>query len=153
MIRDFWKVKVASKKLVVEINEIKERVEPEVWAAGMRAKSLACLNRAMRLAEDPAAVAFEDKSPASRPLRALQGQHVGFPSLEGSAHLGNVGVVVSELYPEPPRRVVRRLKERRCRVFHVVGVSATVVPALPGAIPCCRMLAPPEPGAIVLREL
>ena len=50
-------------------------------------------------------------------------------------------VVINEVYPEPSRDVLDRLKRTGCACYHVVGVKAVALPSFPaayrGAIPCC----------------
>jgi hypothetical protein len=50
-------------------------------------------------------------------------------------------VVLNEVYPTPPARVLRRLQSLRCRCYHIAGARGNSYPPFPapyaGAIPCC----------------
>lgn len=65
-------------------------------------------------------------------------------------------VVLSEVFPEPDRADVLRLKRMNCRVLHIAGVGARVYPSLPGsyagAVPCCAILDDGVAG-LVIRDL
>lgn len=50
-------------------------------------------------------------------------------------------VVINEVYPEPTQDVLKRLRDKGCGCYHIVGIEAKAFPHLPGAykgaIPCC----------------
>jgi hypothetical protein len=52
-------------------------------------------------------------------------------------------VVLNEVFPEPDHELVRAFRRRQISVFHIAGVRARVIPALPGgytgAVPCCAV--------------
>lgn len=58
--------------------------------------------------------------------------------------MGDMTVVLNEVYPAPHPDVVTSMKERGVRMYHIAGVKASVWPPFPsayqGAVPCCAAL-------------
>jgi hypothetical protein len=57
--------------------------------------------------------------------------------------LGEDTIVLNEVFPEPSREVIKRLKARNIATYHISGVRAQVYPSLPhgykNAVPCCAI--------------
>lgn len=55
--------------------------------------------------------------------------------------LENETIMINEVYPQPEDSVLKIIKEKNCKCYHVVGVKAKAIPSFPGAyngaIPCC----------------
>jgi hypothetical protein len=61
-----------------------------------------------------------------------------------SKHLENIHpkmVLVNEVYPEPSRMIIKKMKEKGLTCYHIMGAEAKCFPNFPGAykgaIPCC----------------
>ncbi len=70
--------------------------------------------------------------------------------------MGDMTVVLNEVYPAPHPDVVASMRERGVRVYHIAGVKASVWPPFPsayqGAVPCCAAL-PGEKYKVSVIEL
>ena len=53
-------------------------------------------------------------------------------------------ILLNEVYPEPPPRLLRDLTDRGVSVYHIAGVQAQAIPPFPsayaGGVPCCAMI-------------
>lgn len=62
-------------------------------------------------------------------------------------------VVINEVYPEPSQDILKRLREKGCNCYHIVGIEASAFPPFPaaykGAIPCCAAWPSPEMKVVV----
>lgn len=65
-------------------------------------------------------------------------------------------VILNEVYPEPDRKIIAELTEKKCSCYHLAGIRAKALPPFPaayaGAIPCCAAWPAPE-LKIVVRKL
>jgi hypothetical protein len=52
-------------------------------------------------------------------------------------------VILNETYPEPPKKLIRKLKSKGIKTFHLCGVNGRIYPSLPhgyrDSVPCCAI--------------
>lgn len=64
-------------------------------------------------------------------------------------------VVINEVYPEPSKEAIERIREIGCDCYHVAGVKALAIPPFPhayrGGIPCCAAWNAPKIRARVVK--
>jgi len=64
-------------------------------------------------------------------------------------------IILNEVYPEPEKETLERLRMKNCSYYHVAGAQAKALPsftgAYKGAIPCCAAWDAPEIRAIILK--
>jgi hypothetical protein len=101
----------------------------------------------------PTAPAFKDLGPVSMILVDVSRHGVLQRYID---ELPEGTVILNEVFPEPSRDVIKRLKSRNIAMYHIAGVKAVVYPSLPqgyrNALPCCAIHSD-EIGELVLTRI